>query len=158
MRDEQGNHIPFPTYHAFSALLIVAMLVMATAQSCASRKEQSYAGITLAGDHQLRKMVNIKSTDASGSFFLFVGSFAQHETLKVSFAWKLNDGTYAISTLPMDKIRVRIDNNITVPTIKFRWRSGYFREIQDMMDYKVIYAVITCKDSDWPQQINLPLQ
>ena len=159
MRDGQGNHIHFPAFHLFSVVLMIVMLTMAATQACVDdRPAESYAGNILAGEHQLRKMIGVAPSESNGSFFLFVGSFSQSEALKVSFAWKMRDGTFAISTLPIEKIRVKINNAVTIPTIKFRWTMSDQEDIQWIIGEHVLYAVITCKDSDWPQDIQLPLQ
>jgi hypothetical protein len=102
------------------------------------------------------------SAKSSGSFFLFSGNYSSEEQVGpiVSFAWKMNDSSYALSTLPFGKIRVKIVDTITIPTIKFRWE--HTREvnpdnIDDVMRYEVIYAEISAKASDWPQNIVLPM-
>ncbi len=112
----------------------------------------------------LRKMA--ERTDASsrvyGSFFLFMGdlSATTKTTVSVKFAWEMNDGTYALSSLPLEKIRVKLDEKAAAPTIKFRWRPYPLRrtvEVQELMDEYVIYAVVTVKESDWPVRVSLPL-
>ena len=73
----------------------------------------------------------------------------------------MNDGTYAISSLPLEKIRVKLDKEATTPTIKFKWHPWHGNrgtpQVQYLMDYHVIYALITAKEGDWPIQVNLPL-
>ncbi len=116
----------------------------------------------LQGDHKLRKMVERTETNShiSGGFFLFVGALNGGTTTNVSvkFAWEMNDGTYAISSLPIEKIRIKLDEKVATPTIKFRWGPcRNTRRTQHLMDDHVLYAVITAKESDWPVQVNLPL-
>ena len=116
----------------------------------------------LGGEHNLRKMTERNGVDlsVSGGFFLVSGevSVTQKTQTLIKFAWELNDGTYAISSLPLEKIRIKIDNNVTVPTISFSWEENYYKhQIQDLMDCCVDYALITIKESDWPIQVNLPL-
>src|SRR3989344_9691087 len=73
----------------------------------------SKAEQVLGGEHVLRKMVEMTELkhSAHGSFFLVVGEFSAETTSKlaVKFAWRMNDGTYAISSLPIEKIRVKFD-------------------------------------------------
>jgi hypothetical protein len=124
-------------------------------------KPPSQAELILGGEHKLRKMTERTdvSLEISGGFFLF-GGHANGSVLSVKFAWEMNDGTYALSSLPLEKIRVKFDEQITSPTIKFRWRR-YDGEVapqtQNLMDYYVSYALITIRESDWPAQIELPL-
>lgn len=150
-------------------LIVVAFVFMAFFMVGCEQKPQkpeppSQAEQILKGEHRLRKMVERTEVNSriSGSFFLFVGdvSGSTKTTLSVKFAWEMNDGVYAISSLPLEKIRVRLDENTTVPTIKFRWRpyNGYgTAEVQDLMNDNVLYAVITVKESDWPVRVDPPL-
>lgn len=125
----------------------------------------SQAERILKGEHKLRKMAERTDTNSriSASFFILVGSYSSTTETKtaVKFAWEMNDGTYALSSLPLEKIRVKLDEKATVPTIKFRWRP-YCRcynepQVQELMDNNVCYAVVTVKESDWPVQVNLPM-
>lgn len=117
----------------------------------------------LGGEHKLRKMTagqTVTNSKASGGFFLVVGGFKSETktTALVKFAWEMNDGAYAISSLPLEKIRVKIDEKATTPTIKFRWTRNYnVHDLQTLIDESVCYAVITVKESDWPVQVSLPL-
>ena len=122
----------------------------------------SQAEQILKGEHKLRKMVERTETNSniSGGFFLFVGALSGGTTtsMLVKFAWEMNDGTYALSSLPLEKIRIKLDEDITTPTIKFRWGpSNHPQTLQRLIDSNVLYAVITAKESDWPIQVNLPL-
>ena len=127
----------------------------------------SKAQAILGGEHKLRKMVERTDmkTSASGGFFLFVGGFetSAKTSVTVKFAWQMNDGTYAISSLPLEKIRVKLDDGAAVPTIKFRWRPYYSPrprrtpQVQELMDTFVLYAVVTVRERDWPVHIQLPL-
>ena len=73
----------------------------------------------------------------------------------------MNDGTYAISTLPIEKIRVKFDNNVTTPTvdfdsgkIRYEWENN--SDLEYVINHYVNYAILTVRESDWPSQINLP--
>lgn len=118
----------------------------------------------LKGEHKLRKMTERAEVNSkiSGSFFLFVGSLngTSKTDVSVKFAWQMNDGIYAISSIPLEKIRINPDEKATIPTIKFCWRPNQVArasDIQKIIDNDVYYVVITAKESDWPMQVNLPL-
>lgn len=118
----------------------------------------------LIGEHNLRRMVERTNTNSkiSGGYFLFVGGLegSTETTVSMKFAWQMNDGTYAISSLPIEKIRIKLNEEITTPTIKFRWKRYQYNgtpEIYELMNGWVSYAVVTVKESDWPIQVNLPL-
>ncbi len=83
--------------------------------------------------HQLRKMfvkdVIIKEPGKghlSGGFFLLVGGFSGNyeegtETMAthVRFAWEIKNNTYIITTLPLEKIRIKLAEKIDAPTVSF---------------------------------------
>ena len=145
--------------------ITLVLLAGLFAVGCSQRPlPPSQAEQILQGEHKLRKMTERTDINAriSGIFFLFIGNISgtMNTSVSVKFAWEMNDGTYAISSLPLEKIRVKLDEKATTPTIKFRWRPWNRRdtaEIQTLMDYYVSYAVVTVRESDWPIQVNLPL-
>ncbi len=153
-------------------IVTLVLLVGIFVVGCVSREENSHvsqpyisqAEPILKGEHKLRKMIQQTGTNSeiSGSFFLCIGDlYGSTKTIvSVKFAWEMNDGTYAISSLPLEKIRVKIDENATIPTIKFRWRewnNSTTPQTQELMDNNILYAVITTKSNDWPIQVNFPL-
>lgn len=120
------------------------------------------------GEHALHKMAERTETESkiSGGFFLLVGGLSGNSETKVSvkFAWLMNDKqTYALSSLPLEKIRVRFDEDTSTPTITFHWLPLWFNScidrnnIQGTISERVNYAVITTRAKDWPQEVNLPL-
>ena len=118
----------------------------------------------LKGNHSLRKLVERSETQshASGGFFFVVGSYEANTKTQmlVKFAWQMNDGVYAISSLPLEKIRVRLDNTVKTPTIEFHSDYGDVStssDLQVIIDRFVNYAVITCREADWPVKIQMPL-
>ncbi len=143
-------------------LLAVVMLVTAPVLA-----EDSWVNPVLGGEHALRHVVQTNSDRGSfsGSFFLATGSISgeQKTVNKVSFSWQMADGTWAISSLPMEKLRVQLNERATTPTIKFRWRSPMFTDdvsrddLQAVMNKLVAYAVINCRSKDWPVRIEMPL-
>lgn len=87
--------------------------------------------------HNLRKMFNKEESvtvktpsegSMSGGFFLFLGiidgsykegTTVEHNITYVRFAWEFADSTYAIASVPLDRVRVRIVEKIEVPTVSF---------------------------------------
>lgn len=131
-----------------------------------SKKEEilSPIGKILVGEHRLRRMAEYMDVNPkiSASFFVVMGSISNttNTIVSVKFAWEMNDGIYAISSLPLEKIRIKIDEKVLTPTIKFRWslsRVDTPNQIQDLMEKNVIFAVLTLKEDDWPINVKLPL-
>lgn len=127
-----------------------------------------YPEEVLGGDHPLRKITTTTASEGyvGGGFFLFVGGvYGSFEaTTRVQFAWLMNDKeTWAISSLPLEKIRVRLKETESGPYMQFQviGRRGV-REytnlpLQDILDRKVISATVVCRAEDWPVNINMPL-
>lgn len=143
---------------------LVGFAILAACAACA--RPPDVAMPILNGEHRLRKMTTAKHAEGhvSGSFFLFSGSVSgdMETRLKVMFSWEMNDGTYAITTLPAEMIRIRLDDSAEQPTIRYAWapyRSNYAwnEPLQVLIDEQVKYAVVTCKSEHWPTDISLPL-
>jgi len=136
-------------------------------------------GKILKGRHRLRKMYETKTSSkewsASGGFFLIAGAVSARgeEALSydVIFSWELPDTTYIISKLPLWKLRIKFSDDAVVPTIEFAWKEDFWDETEyqrnisrpynpylasEVMEY-VSYAVIICKEEDWPPNVILPL-
>lgn len=150
--------------------LMIVMLIALVLPLAGCKEDEppkpTKAEILLNGTHNLRKMSERTEVNShiSGGFFLVFGILegGSKTTISVKFAWQMNDGTYAISSLPLEKIRVKLDNKITTPTIEFnRWQRCDAwcdnNSLQGLIHDSVEYAIITVKESDWPIQVNLPL-
>jgi hypothetical protein len=140
---------------------VVGLLTYSGIKSIEKVREPSKSEQLFSGTHELRKFKVITETGTkwSSSYFLVAGS-ASGKTVsdtRVSFSWKLNNGMYAISELPLSKIRVMINDSIQKPYVKFRWGGMMFNtnQIEDYMNHDVIYMVVYCKESDFPMEINI---
>ena len=134
--------------------------------SCNNEPAIDLVGINLRGAHTLRKLTetNLQENKSTGQYFLFMGNMTTENNSGpgISFAWKQNDSTYILSTLPFNRIRIRFNEKMDTPIIKFRWEpSDKVGTRTDDIDYimkkNVIYAVIYIKKENWPQQIHLPM-
>lgn len=134
-----------------------------------------------SGEHELRRMVEREGTESSssgGGFFILgtgammVGGQTKPATY-VTFAWKHpHDGTFVISTMPVEKIRPSFDASATVPRILFQLHpacAGSIRNYcpewklreqgpQAMVDGGyIVYVTLFVREQDWPIKIQLPL-
>lgn len=154
--------------------------------------------------HEIRKMfvkdeeMTIKEPGRghfSGGFFLFMGGvsgdYKEGTEIKqvvnnVRFAWEIKDKTYSITTLPLEKIRIKLVEK-GEPTVSFflnaftinecfrvgnyvfpiykdqeessgvgRILRNYYNPSETFTRY-LEYAVFTVKSEDWPVNINLPV-
>ena len=119
------------------------------------------------GERELRKMTNSQDMSVKSSFFLLSGSSSTKSQAIVTFAWKINDSTYQISSIPRDKIRVRFNSAVIYANIKFYFKDdpykpkaekGINEDIQEFLNSYLAYVEIYVKESDWPVNINLPFE
>lgn len=129
--------------------------VMAFLGGCS--EHPSMAEAILGGSHPLRKMTTVDRTREHAYSGLFFFSYSGTSNRMVTFSWLMNDGTYAISTLHIEEMRVQLDPKASQPTIKFRWTALDNNIPQYLMDNSVRYAVVTVRPEDWPVDVQLPL-
>lgn len=118
-------------------------MVTITLMAIESFAHHTKVGHILMGTHELSEM----STSNGSTYFIISGG---SDKANIIFSWKMNNGYYSINSLSASKIRVNYDPNQEIPTIKFRWNT--FNQDKDtsvIMKNNVLYAVVTCKKSDW---------
>ncbi len=101
------------------------------------------------------------------SWFIFGSAKAESgPEARVYFSWPLGDESYTISSLPIERIRVRTDERDR-PSIHFNLRPSCtgkvmearrFETLQDGIDSCVAYATITCAVKDWQPSVQMPLK
>jgi len=127
--------------------------------SCGTPSDESNTGKLLQGEHLLRRFKVKTTTESrwSGSYFLIGGSSSGGSFTKtnVSFSFQLPDTTYAMATLPYEKIRVKLDSTITEPYVTFRWNRDGSEDIAYIMEREVVYMVVHCKDGDFPMDVQI---
>lgn len=133
--------------------------------------------------HELRRMRERTKSEykssASGSFFLIIGNYSAtakgDQKFLVQFAWKAYDGTYIMSSLPLERVRVRVNSRAKIPQItfytvdystfnssihtsspEFDSRLRDTKEMASKFEY-VAYAVVECTDDQWYPNVELPL-
>lgn len=133
-------------------LLIFIIIILFT--SCS--KKESELDTFLGGVHKIRELHTFtkNSFEFKGSFFVVLGEISggQVEEVQVSFWWQLNDGSYTFSTLPLEKCRVKINNERKNPIVTFGWKDRRFYnwETSYIMEHIVIYMLIECREEHWP--------
>ena len=130
----------------FLFLLIVPIMFIGCESGTSS------LGKVLEGEHfvNVLRLSNDSTLTPQNRYFLL-----KENGTKLTFSWTLPDSTTIVSTIPMDKVRMKFDTYTEVTTIKFRWRpkgeaGSNWDEI--FKDY-VSYMVVSCKESDFPLYI-----
>ncbi len=133
-----------------------------------------YLKALLGGEHELRRVgkKDVEQT-ANGEFktdhgyFLFSGSsvangnYTENTKQTMTFAWELEDDTYAMSKIEVTRVRVLLDDSVKTPTITFYYACEdiwgiNMQSLQELIDDIVVYVVIKCNDEQWPQSIEMP--
>lgn len=144
------------------------------------KPQEAYAGhlreIGLFGEHQLERHKidsNLKGS-FSGSFFLasggISGEIGSYDYLK--FAWRTQGNRIIVSSLPLNKIVVVIDETQKTPTIKFKFKltilydhyrlgkltneGADFNQNVFIDSQYISYAVVRINSEDLEKEIYLP--
>jgi len=138
---------------------LLALLFLALFAGCNPNTDR--ISPLIIGEHQLQKMQQDAGFSAKSSWTFISGNSSSGSQLFITFAWKINGGDYAISTFPIEKFRIRLDDKVATPTVRFNYREPFrYPECNDLdyfMKNNVNYIVLTVKPEDWQPQIHLPL-
>jgi hypothetical protein len=125
----------------------------------------------------MRHVIQTTSQNGSldGAFFLFAGAVSGRTSTQsiVKFSWKNSDDTWIISSIPMERVRVKLQPNATTPTVSF----GIYCHApagegicpaddtlesdgpQAVIDGGYVqYVTFTCRPEDWPINLQMPLE
>ena len=138
----------FREFVVLMSILFVELMVI----SCGpAQVDTTSCEAVFKGDHKLM-CANVDSTGDNCKYMVLAGS-------KVKFMFETNDTTYAGIYIPIEKLRVRFDESVSEPYIKFRWCSGQGMNakvnLQNAVDEKVVYVLMICKKEDRNIDINL---
>lgn len=132
---------------------------------------------TFNGSHELRKLTegSFQTETVSGSGFFFFGtglvdlSGEKSTNNNIIFAWE-NKGEYIISSVPLERVRIRLDPDINIPSVQFVFnddftsnRSGYYDDVlircgqQYIVDRNLLYVILMVNPEQWPTNISMPL-
>lgn len=127
--------------------ILFAIVIAAMFAGC-EMPQQCNCQSVLEGSHELR-LIRKDSASTDGAYTVVTDN-------TVRYMWKMNDSAFVMSTLPIDKVRVKIDETVDVPYIKYRWvPCAPASDVQYVMNEKVIYAVLTCASKDCPPEFNM---
>lgn len=136
--------------------------------------------------HKIRKMFVQDSQTTSGSRLggLFFSFISENQTVtNVRFCWEISNKTYIVTTIPIEKVRIRLVEGGEAPNVSFfldefiiketfEWelRGGMenveknltrilknYMTPQETFSRFLAYATITVRGEDWPTNINLPV-
>jgi hypothetical protein len=146
---------------AVAGIIIVCVLLVCFAASMANAETDArmQRSMPLRGEHQLHRMS--ENATNQGNYFIIFGDTKKaigSDLATIKFAWKMSDGTYQVASLPLEKIRLKFDQNAETPNIKFSW--DYQTDIDDIQNfmYFVDFATITLNESDWSPQVMAPVK
>ncbi len=150
-------------------IFLVLLLMIVLFYGCKAKENMEFESPSiekqmLGGFHPLKKMISNteNQSSANAGFFLFAGSLHQESSQieTVQFSWETNDGSYAISKVRIEDVRIRICKSVTTPYIEFHYEEPchlFSQKLQELIEESVQYIEIFCNESDWPTDIQLPM-
>lgn len=150
----------------YFAVLLLGLFCLGCSDSSSTSRPMSRVGQMLEGTHPIKAFSQPSTVvhgSIEGSYFLFAGELNGKlgTTTNVKFMWENNNQEYLIASLPVTKVRFKIDNSLTIPNVRFRWRHSNFADpdyslsMDTIMQHNVIYALITCPEKDLPSQMEI---
>ncbi len=108
-------------------------------------------GKLLAGNHELNKLpLKVDPTQGQQNTYFIVKDAGK----TLTFAWQLPDSSFVISSIELNKVRLKFDPLTEIPVIKFRWQGQNSIDLDQAFTSGYIkYIIVTCKESDFPFQI-----
>lgn len=114
-----------------SAVVIGLLFLIILVSACASpeAKVSTNSVLFFSGKHSLQRLVQYGEVESQlgggGFFFLGIGAGSISGETKnkysVKFAWKSNeDESFIISSIPLEKVRVKFDEKAEVPQVEFK--------------------------------------
>jgi hypothetical protein len=110
----------------------------------------------------LRQLINnnVTETHTSGSFFLVAGSVSSNSktTTVVKLMGEI-EGEYRFMQFYFEKVRIKIDNNVTTPYIVLNYNYTYEVDINYLLknSYYIDSVTIVCPEQYLPERL-LPIQ
>ena len=127
-------------------LLLIIIAAAAIVYGCENSEPCTSCECTFQGEH---KLMCIKSDSASADcqYMVVFGD-------KVRYMWQMNDTLYAMSVINVGKVRVKIDEGVIEPYIKYRWISCMsVGDLQSRINNRVVYVMLVCSTEDCPPQL-----
>ena len=154
--------------------LLLASLFLVSCSPDPPSQENMVEHKRLDGVHTLRKVfptnkVETISAHGDGSYFLIGGSFEYRGEQKVlsqsvRFAWEDGeDHAYSIASVPLDMVRIQINDSQTNPMVYFHWHEGIgdfdhlITDTSSSAFRSVDEVTFICNSHDWPTDIQMPM-
>ncbi len=160
----------------FYFVLIPLLFALFTGEGCVQSQKPPRVQEFLGGERQLRKLVTNSGSDIKIHFSFFGTSANIKGQLCITFSWFwVDDSSYSFVSVPLSKTKVKLVDTLEIPTVEIKfsndnWDNGYtnrFGDVRNMnqaresinnlVENYATWVVIRCKGSDWPENIELPL-
>lgn len=132
---------------AFAALMLVG---------CDLPRQNTCENV-FKGEHKLMCMTTYSMMHETG----FECEYAIVRGDSLHYVWLTNDVTdnnlqfiYCMSSIPVNKVRIKIDENVYEPYVKYRWCAcNSASDVQAAINDNVVYMVLVCSSADCPPQL-----
>ena len=111
---------------------------------------------------ELRQLINSENTKTKsyGSYFLIGGSYSNKTETDISIkVFAKVDGYFRVVNIPIENVRVNINNNIDKPTLQINYTEEKLTgsNLLDNHSYNINYYIINCPERYLPEKL-LPIE
>lgn len=133
-------------------LLFIGLSIFVYAQET---ETHSTLGNFLKGEHQL---IEFECLDGNEVYFAGEITGEKDEVIYFQFMNKNTESEdIIILPLPLYRIRVKFDESVSIPKVRFKWRSDDSHCIDKILEEgAIVYALIICEKRDWILNIKTP--
>lgn len=126
--------------------LLLIMLAAAMLYGCGEGNKTVSCEDAFQGQHKLM-CIKPDSTEADCQYMVVTNNQAR-------YMWQTNDTAYVMSVISVGKVRVKLDESVYEPYIKYRWCSCISAgNLQKAIDENVVYVLLVCSKEDCPPQL-----
>jgi len=118
----KGRHI---LNYSMLILVLIWIVPLTITVSCDSNAITTETGKILTGKHEVKEF--------------------EMNYDRVNFVWVLNNGATVKSSIEASKLRV-VNEATNTPYVKFRWRATNYTDIDNIMEYSVVYMELHCTE------------
>jgi len=139
---------------------IFTLLILSTLLFSCDVPPERYTINRTSSTFELRQLIQNERTTTSSSamYFLVIGSYASNTTTteEVKVFAKVN-GDYRMLTMPLEDVRIRINNKLTKPTLLITYRDALHTD-EEICDSKWVSKkyIISCPEKYIPEKL-LPI-
>ena len=142
-------------------IILLAIFTLLSCKNSVKNEDELYL-IRATKTLELRQLVNSENTKTKsyGSYFLIGGSYSSKTETDISIkVFAKVDGYFRVVNIPIENVRVNINNNIDKPTLQIKYTEEKLTgsNLLDNYGYSINYYIINCPERYLPEKL-LPIE